>query len=103
MSRRERRRAVERAERALDRERLRWRSCALVIRARFERHRAAWLIGGGFGAGFVAGLLPWRAGANLGRLAISASSLLLRSPLGASLLQSAHRRIARDDDAHRAE
>lgn len=97
MSRREYRRAVELAEKKLDHEQRRWQLRTFALREHVQRYRLAWLLGGGLGAGFVTGLIPWRTGANLGRLAMSLSTVLLRSPLGLSMVQSARRRITRND------
>lgn len=98
MSLLERRRAAARAERELQSARDRWGSRTQVLRERVARHREAWLLGGGFGAGFVAGLLPLRGMASAWRLLNGAAALALRSPLGAMLIQAATRRIERRPD-----
>ncbi len=94
MSLREKRRDARRAELRLEVERLRWRIRTHDLRAHFARHREVWLVGGGIGSGLLAGLLPWKAGANLGRLVVGLASLALRSPLGALLIDATRRRTA---------
>lgn len=99
MSLLERRRAVRRAERELELSRAQWRARARLLREHYARHREAWLLGGGFGAGVIASLLPLRAGARFGRTLVSAATLLLRSPLQTLLIEYARRRLDRNDDA----
>lgn len=92
MSLLELRRKARRAECELERERDRWRKRVHALGEHYVRHRAAWLLGG-FGAGIVAGLLPLRTGALLGRSIASAASLLLRSPLTSLLYEQARQRL----------
>ena len=96
MSLLERRRAARRAELQVELARMQWRTRTRLLRDHYERHREAWLLGGGFGAGVIASLLPLRAGARLGRTLASAATLLLRSPLQTLLFEYVRRRI--DDD-----
>ena len=86
-----RRRALS-AEQRLELESTRWRARADVLGAHYARHRAAWLWGG-FGAGVIAGLLPLRAGARLGRAVVDGAMLLLRSPLTSLVLEQAQRHL----------
>lgn len=97
MGMRERRRAAARAERRLHLESRRWQADTSALREHFAHHRVPWLLGGGFGAGMVASLLPLRAGARFGRLITSVATLLLRSPLGGLLIESARRRFGATD------
>lgn len=94
----ERRRAVRRAERELEFERARWHARTRVLREHYVHHREAWLLGGGFGAGVIASLLPLRAGARLGRAITSMATLLLRSPIQALLLEAARRHLDPNHD-----
>lgn len=91
MTLRARRDAVVHAERACDKERTRWRACTSGLQRRLERHRSAWLVGGGLASGLLAGLLPWRAGARITRLAMSAADVLLRSSMGVALIEAMRR------------
>ncbi len=93
MTLRTRREAVVHAEQACNSERARWRACTSGLRRRLERHRPAWLVGGGLASGFLAGMLPWRAGARIARLAMNVSDVLLRSSIGVALIESIHRSL----------
>lgn len=95
MSLLERRRAAARAAGELQSARSRFHVRARALREHFARHPQAWLLGGGFGAGLLAGLLPLRAAANTWQLLNGAATLALRSPLGAMLIQAATRHIER--------
>lgn len=95
MSLLERRRAAARADLELESARARWHTRTQAWREHYERHREAWLLGGGFGAGVVAGLLPLRTAASAWRLINGAAALALRSPLGTMLIQAATRRVDR--------
>lgn len=100
MSLLERRRAARRAELEFELARVQWRARTRLLRDHYERHREAWLLGGGFGAGVIASLLPLRASVRLGRTVVSAANLLLRSPLQALLLEYVRRRLDRDEPTH---
>jgi hypothetical protein len=91
----ERRRAAARADGELQSTRVRYQVRTHALREHFARHPLAWLLGGGFGAGLLTGLLPLQAAANTWRLLNGAATLALRSPLGAMLLQAATRHIER--------
>ena len=104
MSLLERRRAATRADLELGSARARWHSRTQAWREHYVRHRGAWLLGGGFGAGIVAGLLPLRTAASAWRLINGATALALRSPLGTMLIEAATRRIDRKHgEAERAD
>lgn len=89
----ERRRAARHAERAFQLEHRDWRARTKALAAHLVRHRQACLLGSGFAGGLIVGLLPLRAA----RLIASTASLVLRSPLGAMLIESMRRHI--DDGA----
>lgn len=104
MSLLERRRAVALADLELEAARARWRSRTRAWREHYARHREAWLLGGGFGAGIAAGLLPLRTAASAWRWINGAAALALRSPIGAMLIEAATRRIdRRHGEADRAD
>lgn len=95
MTLRTRRQAVALAEQACDTERLLWKLRTAELRQRLQPQHPAWLVGGGAASGFLAGLLPWRTGAGLARLAISASGFLLQSSTGIALLESVRLNLMR--------
>jgi hypothetical protein len=95
-----RRKDVERAERRLLLAQAGWRERSHALRAQFEKHRAAWLLGGGFAGGFLAGLLPLRGIARAGSLVVSIVGMALRTPLTALLAEQLQKRTrATQDDA----
>lgn len=52
---------------------------AAPLRAAFERHRAAWIIGGGLASGFALALLPRRLWSGLGALLGGTTAIVVRS------------------------
>ena len=90
----QRRREVALAEARVARERERWREDSASIKKNFAAHRVAWILGGGFASGAVAGLIPVRGVARAGGFFASLVSFVLRSPLGAMLIDGATRQAA---------
>ena len=77
----ERRRQAEIAEALLDRRERRWSRRTTLVRAWCRRHRAGLIVGGGFGAGFSASLLPITPLLRLASALAGTASLLLEGPL----------------------
>ena len=77
----ERRRRAEAAEALLDRREREWSLRTTVVRAWCRRHRAGLVVGGGFGAGFAASLLPITPLLRLASALAGTASLLLEGPL----------------------
>ena len=68
--------------------RLRSECAVLLLQTRewrriFHRHRAGWLIGGGIGAGTLAGLLPLHGALRMGTLLVRLAGFALRPPMRA--------------------
>ena len=89
MKRLVRQRAAVEAERRLAREYDHLHACTGRLRAHYERHRARWLLGGGFVAGVAFEWLPLRSAGNLARLCVGIASFALRLPFGPLLAQRA--------------
>lgn len=78
----ERRRAAALAAARFDTERVRWHVRSSAMRSYVHAHRAALSLAGGFAAGIVAGLLPFRGIVRAGGMAFSAISFAMRLPAG---------------------
>lgn len=98
----ERRREAAEADLRLQKERGRWYTQTMAIRATLARHRQAWTVGGGFAGGVLTGLLPIRAFARTASLLVGAVSFALRTPIGAMLLEGATLRPQRNPPDHAA-
>lgn len=86
---------VAAAQLRLEGARKRFRDDTAPLRAGFARHRAAWLLAGGFAGGFAVGMLPRGLGSGLGAMAGSIGGILVRSVLTPMLAGAV---IARDHD-----
>lgn len=93
-----RRREAEQAERRLLLAQAGWLERTQALRRRFDAHRGACVLGGGFASGFVAGLLPLRGIARLGGVAVGVVTTALRAPLAAMLVESLRRRTPGGED-----
>lgn len=80
------RREAALAERHLQRERATWHADATTLRSRVAHHRGALAVGAGAAAGLLCGFLPLRAMARVGRLVASVAGFVLRTPIGAMLI-----------------
>ena len=93
--RRDPRLRVAAAQLRLESARARFRSDTAPLRAEFSRHRAAWLLAGGFAGGFAVGMLPRALWSGLGAVTGSISAILVRSVLTPMLAGAI---VARDHD-----
>lgn len=92
MSRVARRREVAAAQRQLTFECDRWHADTQSLRAGLNRHRIAWIAGGGFAGGLAAGWLPRKGLVRAARLVTEMLSLALRTPLGPLIVEGIRRR-----------
>ena len=83
------------AQLRLESARRRFRDDTAPLRAGFARHRAAWLLTGGFAGGFAVGMLPRGLWSGLGAMAGSIGAMLVRSVLTPMLAGAV---VARDQD-----
>jgi predicted lipid-binding transport protein (Tim44 family) len=75
------RRRVAAAQLRLENARRRFRHDTAPLRAEFARHRAAWLLAGGFAGGIAVGMLPRRLWSGLGAMLGSIGAIAVRSLL----------------------
>lgn len=87
-----RRKDVERAEHRLLLAQASWRERSQALHMQFEKHREAWILGGGFAGGVLAGLLPLRGIVRAGSMAASIVGMALRTPLTALLAEQLQKR-----------
>jgi hypothetical protein len=90
------RRRVAAAQRRLEIARRRFRHDTAPLRSEFARHRAAWLLAGGFAGGFAVGMLPRGLWSGLGAMVGSVGAIVVRSVLTPMLAGAV---VARDHDA----
>ncbi|HEY2396125.1 MAG TPA: hypothetical protein VGH81_09145 [Rudaea sp.] len=90
------RRRVAAAQWRLESARRRFHHDTAPLRAEFARHRATWLLGGGFAGGFAVGMLPCGLWSGLGAMVGSVGAMVVRSVLTPMLAGAA---VARDHDA----
>ena len=87
---------VAAAQLRLESARRRFRHDTAPLRAGFARHRAAWLLAGGFAGGFAVGMLPRGLWSGLAAMVGSISTILARSVLTPMLAGAI---VARDHDS----